>query len=225
MSVYTRFLGDYEARTLSDTWVGAESFVVARVQTGVKSQQQDRGARTVTSVVSPQAKKKASDMAHTPPTRQLPPMPEIGRPESYYAKLVHSADQGGDVHLHEAAKVGQYITLALDPALSWDEKLKYFRHALKRHCQPPPYPDDDVWMFYQQLAELVRQYCGHEALRIASTEDDLYAARLSMGQSREKIEDDAETFFGKLMGRGDQCPEWFNEMDWSQLKLIRDQWI
>jgi hypothetical protein len=23
------------------------------------------------------------------PTRQLPPMPEIGRPESYYAKLVH----------------------------------------------------------------------------------------------------------------------------------------
>ena len=164
-------------------------------------------------------------MATTPPTRQLPPMPEIGRPESFYAKLVKHADQQGDVHLHESAKVGQYITLALDPALSWEDKLKYFRHALKRHCVPPPYPDDDVWMFYQQLAELVRQYAGHEALRIASTEDDLYAARLSMGQEREKIEDDAETFFGRLMGRGDQCPEWFNETDWSQLKLIRDQWI
>jgi hypothetical protein len=152
-------------------------------------------------------------------------MPEIGRPESYYAKLVHEADKQGDVHAHEAAKVGQYITLALDPNLSWEQKLKYFRHALKRHCQPPPYPDDDVWMFYHQLADLVRQYCGYEALRLASTEDDLYAARLSMGQSREKIEDEAEQFFLKLMGSGDHCPEWFNETDWAQLKLIRDQWI
>lgn len=158
-------------------------------------------------------------------TRQLPPMPEIGRPENFYAKLVKFADQQADVHLHESAKVGQYITLALDPSLSWEDKLKYFRHAMKRHCVPPPYPDDDVWMFYQNLAELVRQYAGQEALRMASTEDDLYAARLNMGQSREKIEDDAEAFFHQLMGRGDQCPEWFNETDWAQLKLIRDQWI
>ncbi|HEY7087899.1 MAG TPA: hypothetical protein VH518_07395 [Tepidisphaeraceae bacterium] len=164
-------------------------------------------------------------MAHQPPTRQLPQMPEIGRPETFYAKLVHHADQQGDVHLHESAKVGQYITLALDPGLQWEEKLKYFRHALKRHCVPPPYPDDDVWMFYQSLAELVRQYAGVEALRIASTEDDLYAARLSMGQQRDKIEDDAETFFSRLVGRGDQCPEWFNETDWAQLKMLRDQWI
>ena len=121
------------------------------------------------------------------PTRQLPQMPDIGRPESFYAKLVHTADRQGDTHSHEAAKVGQYVTLALDPSRAWEEKLKYFQHALKRHCVPPPYPDDDVWMFYQQLAELVRGYCGQEALRLASLEDDLYAARLSMGQSREKI--------------------------------------
>lgn len=159
------------------------------------------------------------------PTRQLPQMPEIGRPESYYAKLVHTADRQGDTHAHEAAKVGQYVTLALDPSLAWEEKLKYFQHALKRHCVPPPYPDDDVWMFYQQLAELVRAYCGQEALRLESLEDDLYAARLSMGQSRDKIEDDAETFFGRLLGTGDTSPEWFNETDWHQLKLIRDQWI
>jgi len=158
-------------------------------------------------------------------SRQLPPLPEIGRPESYYAKLVHRADKAGDVHAHEAAKVGQYITLALDPHLTWEEKLKYFKHALKRHCVPPPYPDDDVWMFYQQLADLVRQYAGQEALRLASLEDDLYAARLSMGQAREKIEDDAEHFFLRLLGTGDTCPDWFNETDWSQLKLIRDQWI
>jgi hypothetical protein len=80
-------------------------------------------------------------------------------------------------------------------------------------------------MFYQQLAELVRAYAGNEALRLASLEDDLYAARLSMGQSREKIEDDAEQFFQRLLSHGDTCPEWYNETDWHQLKLIRDQWI
>ena len=159
------------------------------------------------------------------PTRQLPMMPEIGRPESFYAKLVHTADRQGDTHAHEAAKVGQYVTLALDPQLSWEEKLKYFQHALKRHCVPPPYPDDDVWMFYQQLADLVRTQSGQEALRLSSLEDDLYAARLSMGQEREKIEDDAEHFFLRLLGSGDTSPEWFNEDDWHQLKLIRDQWI
>jgi hypothetical protein len=80
-------------------------------------------------------------------------------------------------------------------------------------------------MFYQQLANLVRQYAGQEALRIASSEDDLYAARVSMGQNREKIEDEAEAFFGKLLGSAESCPEWFSETDWQQLKLIRDQWI
>lgn len=157
--------------------------------------------------------------------RRFPPLPEIGHPEGYYAHGVHQADRSGDTYRHEAFKVGQYITLALDPMLDWSQKLKYFQHALKRHCTPPPYPDDDVWMFYQQLADLVRQHCGQEALRIASHEDDLYAARLSMGQERDRIDDDAETFFAKLIGSGDQCPEWFNETDWLQLKLIRDQWI
>ena len=156
--------------------------------------------------------------------REMPPMPEIGHPESYYAKAVHHADRVGDIHSHEAAKVGQYITLALNPALSWEEKLRYFQHALKRHCAPPPFPDDLIWMFYRQLAELVRQYASQEALRLASDEDDLYAARLAMGQEREKLEDEAEEFFARLMPQ-DHCPDWFNEQDWQQLKLIRDQWI
>ncbi|MGH7180296.1 MAG: hypothetical protein ACREJC_23155, partial [Tepidisphaeraceae bacterium] len=148
-----------------------------------------------------------------------------GHPESYYAKRVHEADRMGDHNAHEAFKVGQYVTLALDPTLEWVQKVKYFQHALKRHCVPPPYPDDDLWMFYQQLAELVRQYSGQEALRLASLEDDLYAARLQMGQTREHIEDDAEVYFARLLGAGDTCPEWFNESDWAQLKMIRDQWI
>ncbi len=161
------------------------------------------------------------------PARTLPPMPEIGHPENYYAKRVHMADEAGDAHVHEAYKVGQYVTLAMDPHLSWDEKLKYFKHALKRHCQAPPFPDDDVWMFYRSLADLVRRYCGYEALRLASIEDDLYAARLSMGQERDRIDDDAETFFGKLLANslGDTCPNWFTEDDFGQLKMIRDQWI
>jgi hypothetical protein len=157
--------------------------------------------------------------------QSFPPMPEIRRPETYYAKLVRDADKSGNQHAHEAAKVGQYITLALDPDLDWTEKVRYFQHAIKRHCNPPPLPDEEVWSFYKQLADLVRQHAGQEALKLASAEDDMYAARLGMGQDREKIEEDAETFFAKLLGIGDDCPPWFNEVDWAQLKLIRDQWI
>lgn len=157
--------------------------------------------------------------------RPLPSMPPIGRPESFYAKAAHEADQAGDVHAHEAAKVGQYITLALNEALPWEEKLKYFRHVIRRHCQPPPSADEEVTAFYQQLAEYVRQHAGQEALRIASREDDLYAARLSMGQSRDLIEDEAEAFFAKIMGTGNACPDWIAPPDWAQLVLIRDQWI
>ena len=162
-------------------------------------------------------------MITSPYTHNFPPMPEIGHPESWYAKRVHEADKRGDLYAHEAYKVGQYITLALDPRLSWEEKLRYFRHALKRHCQPPPLPDDEVWAFYGNLAALVRSYAGREALRIASTEDDMYAARETMGQNLERIEDDAEVFFARLIP--DHCPDWFDEEDYEQLKIIRDQWI
>ncbi|HMO26841.1 MAG TPA: hypothetical protein PKB10_11280 [Tepidisphaeraceae bacterium] len=156
----------------------------------------------------------------------LPPLPEIGHPEGWYAKRIHEAEHAGDTHLRESLKVGQYITLALDPALPWDEKLKYFKHALKRHCMAPAFNDDaDLWQFYANLGNLVRDHCGAEALRLASAEDDMYAARLSMGQSREQIEDDAEEFFGRIIGSGTECPDWFKDTDWQQLKLIRDQWI
>lgn len=167
----------------------------------------------------------SSAMPHEGASRRFPDLPVIGQPESYYAKGIHDADRRNDVYSHEVFKVGQYVTLALDPTLSWEDKLKYFRHCLRRHCQPPPYADEDVWVFYGKLADFVRQYCGQEALRMASQEDDMYAARVSMGQSREDIEDDAEAFFGKVLGSGDTCPDHFNQADWQQLKLIRDQWI
>jgi hypothetical protein len=152
-------------------------------------------------------------------------MPEIGQSESYYAKLAKQADAEGNIYAHEAAKVGQYITLALDMHLDWPAKQRYFLHALKRHCVPPPVPDEPVWVFYRDLADLVRRYAGYEALRLASAEDDVYATRLALGATREAVEADAEVFFGQLLGAGDNRPDWMSEDDWAQLKLIRDQWI
>jgi hypothetical protein len=81
-----------------------------------------------------------------------------------------------------------------------------------------------VWVFYKTLADLVRQHCGAEALRLMSKEDDMYAARLSMGQERDMLENEAEEFFGKIMG-GEERADWFLEADWEQMRLIRDQWI
>ncbi len=153
----------------------------------------------------------------------FPPMPEIGHPEAWYAKRIHQADKAGDKFGHEALKVGQYLTLALDPHLSWQEKARYFEHAIRRHCQPPPLPDEEVKDFFGSLAALVRQKAGEEALRLASTEDDMYAARRAMGQSEEAIEDDAEIFFANLLG--ESCPDYLDHEDYEQIKLIRDQWI
>jgi hypothetical protein len=155
----------------------------------------------------------------------FPPMPPVGLPESEYGKLVRKADAGGNPFAHEAAKVGQYITLGLDPHLDWPAKLRYFQHALTRHCVPPPVPDEPVWIFYRDLADFVRQHAGREALRLASMEDDLYATRLEMGSARETIESEAEVFFATLVGHGDKRPDWITEEDWGHLKLIRDQWI
>lgn len=157
--------------------------------------------------------------------RTFPPMPDIGQSESHYAKLARQADAEGNIFAHEAAKVGQYITLALDPHLNWPSKARYFQHALTRHCVPPPVPEEPVWMFYRELAELVRHHAGHEALRLASAEDDIYATRIHLGANRDAVESDAELFFSDILGTGEKRQDWFSEDDWKQLKLIRDQWI
>ncbi len=157
--------------------------------------------------------------------KQMPPLPYIGHPESYYARHVHKADKAGDIHTHEAYKVAQYITLGMDPHLRWQEKLRYFTHAIKRHCVPTALPNDDIWLFYRSLADMARTYAGQEALRIASKEDDLYAHRLSAGTPIEAIQEDAEAFFHNLLGNTIDCPDHFHDDDWAQLKLIRDQWI
>jgi len=156
--------------------------------------------------------------------QHFPALPHIGLPDATYAKAIQTAVAEGDVHTREAYKISRYLTLAASPGLAWPDKLRYYQHALHKHCTPP-LPDEEVVKHYAELADVVRQYCGAEALRLASQEDDLYAARISLGEDRAKIEDDAEVFFGDLLGTGDQCPSHFNEIDWAQLKLLRDQWI
>ena len=162
-------------------------------------------------------------MVATP--RTYPQMPEIGHPESYYARLAKHAERHNDEHAHEAAKVGQYVTLAIDPNLAWPQKLRYFKHAINRHCNAPRYAEDACWTFYHNLCDMVREYCGTEALRLASAEDDKYARRLKLGHDLLIIEADAEAFFPTLIDDGTQCPIWYSHDDWEQLKMIRDQWI
>jgi hypothetical protein len=150
-------------------------------------------------------------------------MPELGHPEATYLRRIRRAEAAGDTLARDAYKVAQYITLALNPALTWPEKLRYFTHTLHRHCVPPEWPEESIWMFYQSLANLVRENAGLDALRLASAEDDIYAARLGMGATREKIENDAEEFFAGIVGF--TKPDWFNEGDYQQLVLLRDQWV
>lgn len=158
-------------------------------------------------------------------TVQVPALPPIGRPESFYARQAHQAERDGDVHAHEAFKVGQYVTLGLDSRLSWPKRLKYFDHALRRHCVTPPLPDECVWLFYRDLADLVRSHAGEVALVLASAKDDEFAQQLCGGRGRDLIEDEAERFFLDLTTLSDAKPHHFNEEDWVQLKLIREQWV
>ena len=152
-------------------------------------------------------------------------MPSIGLPESHYAQMAQKADRSGDIFAREAAKVGQYITLALAPGLDWPSKRRYFEYALHRHCCPPPLPDEEIWLYYQRLADLVRQFAGQEALRLASSEDDNLAFLQKHGIARKELAGKAQSFFGGIMGTdGYHRPDMFTEEDWAQLKLIQAQW-
>ena len=159
-------------------------------------------------------------------THGLPKMPRVGLPESVYLKAASDAKARGDDLTHEAAKVGQYLSLALrDADAQWGEKLKYFRHALKRHSQPPEHADDLTRQWFKQLARHVKAYAGAEAVRLAAEVDECYGARRGMGQTAEEVCDDAEEFFDRVCPHCDDCPPIYNEADWVRLKEYRDKWI
>ena len=151
-------------------------------------------------------------------------MPQIGHSEMYYANLAHRAQKAYDLTARDAYKVGHYVTLGEKKLLPWPEKLRYYRHALDHHCLTPPYANEEMKAFYQNLMDLVRSYCGADALRLISAEDDTYAHRIQMGENADMIYDEAERFFQKFI-ETDECPFWFSPGDYDTMKLIRNQWI
>jgi hypothetical protein len=155
----------------------------------------------------------------------LPPLPEIGHPETYYAKQVARADRHGMRHAHEAYKVGQYITLALGPRLTWEQKARYFRHAIRHHCNGPDLAPQPIMKFYSDLADLVRKYAGQEAIRMASREDDAWAAQLQRGVPRAQVKAEAARYFKALFGDDGRQPEYFTRDDWDQLWVLRKAWL
>lgn len=160
----------------------------------------------------------------TPSWLDVPPLPEIGHPETYYAKQVARADRLGLRHAHEAYKVGQYITLALGPRLTWEQKARYFRHALHAHCVGPDMAPNQVMKFYGDLAEMVRKYAGQEAIRLASREDDAWAAQLQRGVPREQVKAEAGHFFRVMLG-DERQNDLFLKEDWEQLHVLRKAWL
>lgn len=156
---------------------------------------------------------------------QIPPLPEIGQPESWYARQVKQADQAGNHHAREGYKVGQYITLGLNPRLEWAKKLRYFEHALHCHCAAPPLAGENVWLFYARLGELVREHAGAEALRLSSLEDDFWASQIRTGVPRTIIVARAQAFFKGILGERDERPEYLNQNDYEQLRILRNQWL
>lgn len=160
------------------------------------------------------------------PGRPLPPMPKIGLPEETYLHVAHKAERNGDTLVFEAAKVGQYVSLALrDPDAPWQTKLRYFRHTLKRHCVAPESADEATKQWFEKVAHFVRAQAGAEALRLAAEVDEMYQARRSLGQDVENIADDAEKFFEQICPITETCPPVYNPQDWEKLKAIRDRWI
>lgn len=166
-------------------------------------------------------------MAATHNTRsptQFHPMPVIGYPASFYDKHVKQAEAAGDRHAKAAHKVGQYVTAALDPQMSWDEKLRRYCHALERYCKPPENADEGLTSFYHKLGDVVRRHAGQEAMHSARQHHQEYLKRLKAGEPREAIEEDAEAYFFDLLGHA-QCPNWCSRDAWNQITEWRDYWV
>jgi len=155
----------------------------------------------------------------------FPPMPQLGQGEAYYTNLVRQAEHAHQVHAREAAKVGQYVTLGLQEDTDPASKMKFFRHAIRKHCVPPPISDVAVEGFYERLSDFVRLHAGREALRMASIEDERYAMRERDGESRGKLVAEARVFFEKLLGPDSLRSDLYTDEDWQQLKIVRHQWL
>ena len=81
----------------------------------------------------PYRPQQAEDMR--PDWAELPPIPDIGLPESYYADQVKQAEQRHNVHAREAYKIGQYVTLGMNRRLDWEKKLRYLLNLIFMHSK------------------------------------------------------------------------------------------
>ena len=161
-----------------------------------------------------------------PHQHRFHPLPVIGHPHAWYEKHIKQADQLGDVHARASHKVGLYITDALDPKLSWSDKLRHFKHVLEKHCTAPAGADESLQTFYHKLADLVRRYASQEAIRLVRHQHEKYMNRLRQGgATREAIADEADTFFPEFIGHDHDCPAWFTPPAWEQMRQIEAQWI
>jgi len=154
----------------------------------------------------------------------FPPMPQLGQSEAYYKELVRQAEHNHQVHAREAAKVGQYVTLGLNEDTDPASKMKFFRHAIRKHCVTPHISDVAVEGFYERLTTFVRLHAGREAMRVANNEDERYAMRERDGEPHAKLVAEAKVFFEKLLGPEGESSDLFTDDDWQQLKIIRHQW-
>lgn len=157
-------------------------------------------------------------------THQFHPLPVIGHPEAWYVKHIEIADASSDRLTRASFKVGQYVTLALDPKRSWEEKVKFFRHALKHHCTAAETADPETVGFCQKLKALVLRYASQEARRAAHQEHDGYSMRLDMGVGREALAEEAEVFFPNILGHG-PCPDYLTPEAFKEICTLRDRWI
>jgi hypothetical protein len=147
----------------------------------------------------------------------------MGQSESFYGHKAREAETTGEIHLRAGYKVAQYITSALAPELSWEQKFKYFEHALRKHAAPPPPLDEAVMKHYAKLQDLVRTHAGQEALRVANAQHAAFGARLAAGEAKYKLRTDAIAFFRQII-TSEECPDWFHLWDFNALKALRNKW-
>jgi len=164
-------------------------------------------------------------MAPTPQHRQFHPTPVIGHPDHWYKSHAEQAEAAGDMLARCAYKVGQYITLGLDPHRSWEEKAKYFRHCLKHHCIAASDATPDEIVFRQKLRAIVLRHAGQEGLNLARKAHADFKMRLEMGATRDVLAEDADDLFLMLLGNSGSHPEFFTPEVYEEIRSLRNRWV
>jgi len=158
-------------------------------------------------------------MSVQPQASRFHPLPTVGHPDAFYVKQIEASTKAGDVHALESAKVGRYVTLAMDAAMPWEEKLRHFLHALKRHCAAPADASTDVETFYRRLSDLVRRHASQEAVRFIAHETESQRLR---GQTSDPaaLQPQVAELKKRLCGDAQGPPEWMNAEAWERINRL-----